>query len=561
MTVWAAVGMVECAREAASGGRWGEAYEIMSRVDQKAALAAEELELLSTAAFLTGHSDVSRQASLRSYQIWLNSGERRKAARSAVRLGLDRLDTAEVADASGCLPASLSSCSTWVTHAAALLENEEECVEHGYVLVPSAFEHLVAGNDADGLKEAVRVAKQAVEIGRRFDDPELIAMAEMILGRALIRSGRTHEGMSVVEGSVATAVIGSVPPPVAGLVLTAAVKTAEEQWDLIRFDRFVQVLDSWCERQLGMIQFRARSLGHVATLNRLRGMLAAALESARAATDPALGNLDESALAEALYEQGEILRLCGRLDVAEDAYQSSAEMGRDPQPGLAKLRKSEGESETAAAAIARAVAESDNPLQKFQLLATQVEILVDTGDLDGAERSARELVDIAEARDIPFLDATAREARGMVLLARGEPLSALRDLRETVRVWRHLDLPYEEGRARTLVAQACHLLEDEDSARLEANAAARLFGQLGAERDLADAQRIMERRTKDAHGLTRREQEVLRLLAEGLTNKRIAEQLFVAARTVDSHVSNLYTKLGVTNRAAATAYAHQNGLV
>lgn len=561
MAVRAHVDMLEGAREAASGCRWGDAYEIVSRVDQMVALTAEDLELLSTAAFLTGHGDVSRQASLRAYQIRANSGQKRKAARGAVKLGLDRLDTAEIAHASGCLPASLSSCSTWMAQAAALVKKEEDCVEHGYLLVPSAFEYLVAGNDDERLEESVRLAECAVEIGRRFDDPELTALAEMILGRALIRSRREHQGMSILEDSVTIAVRGEVAAPVAGLVLTAAVKAAEEQWDLRRFDRFVQLLDGWCERQQGMVQFRSRSLGHMATLNRLQGRWATALESARAATDPELGNLDHTAMAEALYEQGEILRLRGQLDVAEDSYRRAAEMGRDPQPGLAALRLSEGDIGTAAAAITRAVAESSDPLQRSRLLATEVEILVEADELDGAERSARELVLIAEPRDIPYLDATAREAEGMVRLAKGEPLSALRHLRETVRVRRHLGLPYEEGRARTLVARSCHLLGDEDSARLEAEAAARIFRELGAQRNLADAQNIIGKRPKETHGLTRRELEVLRLLADGLTNKGIAEELVLAVRTVDSHVSNLYTKLGVANRAGATTYAHQNGLL
>lgn len=560
MAVGAGIGVLEGAREAADDCRWHDAYEILSQVDQEVALGAEDLELLSTAAFLTGHRDVSRQASMRAYQIRLNSGERRRAAVHAVRIGLDKLDTAEIAQASGCLPASLSGCSAWVAQASALLDGEEECVEHGYLLIPVAFEHLAAGNDLEGLKESVRVAEQAVEIGRRFRDPELIALAGMILGRALMRSRREQDGMSVFEESVSIAVAGEVSAPIAGIVLTAAVKAAEEQWDLVRFDRFVRDLAAWCGLQQGMVQFKARSRAHEATLNRFHGRWAKALELATKASDPVVSDLDHAALADALYEQGEVLRLLGELGAAEDAYRRAGHIGRDPQPGLALLRMLQGDTDAAVASMARAVAETSQPLERARLRAAQVEILVEAGDLDGAGSAVRDLTEIASNRDSPFLEATGRQAKGRLLLAEGDALSALEHLREACRVWRHLDLSYEEGRARALVARSCQMLGDEDTMILEGEAAARIFAQLGAERDLTDTQEVIQRKPAQAQGLTSRELEVLGLVAKGLTNRDIANQLVVSVRTVDSHVSNLFTKLGVTNRAAATAYAHQHDL-
>ena len=561
MVVRAGNGVLEEARSAADDCRWRDVYETLSRADREVALGAEDLELLSTAAFLTGHRDKSRQALLRAYQIRLNNGEKRKAALAAVNIGLDKLDTAEIAQASGCLPASLSGCSAWVAQASALLDGEQEGVEFGYLLVPVAFEHLAAGSAQEDLEESMKVADRAVELGRRFGDEGLVALAGMILGRALVRSQGEHEGMPVLEDSVSTAVMGDVHAPIAGIVLTAAVNAAEEQWDLLRFDRFVRDLANWCGLQQGMVQFRARSLAHEATLNRLHGKWSIALELATEATDPAVSHLDQVALAEAVYEQGEIRRLRGELDAADDAYRRASEMGRDPQPGLALLRLREGEPRTAAGSIARAVAEASQPLDKSRYLPAQVEILVEAGDKDGAEKAAQALEETAGTRDSPYLDATAQQTRAILLLATGEAVSALRHLREASRVWRYLDMPYEEGRARTLMARSCQMLGDEETAVLEAEAAAGIFRRLGAEPDLRDARRIIGKEPEETHGLTSRELQVLRLVAGGLTNKDIADQLVVAVRTVESHVSNLFTKLGVTNRAAATAYAHQNGLV
>lgn len=284
------------------------------------------------------------------------------------------------------------------------------------------------------------------------------------------------------------------------------------------------------------------------------------MELATKASDPVVSDLDHAALADTLYEQGEVLRLLGELGAAEDAYRRASQIGRDPQPGLALLRLLQGDKDAAVASMARAVAESSQPLERARLLAAQVEILVEAGDLDGAESAVRDLTEIASNRDSPFLEATGRQAKGRLLLAEGDALSALEHLREACRVWRHLDLPYEEGRARTLVARSCLMLGDEDTMVLEGEAAVRIFAQLGAERDLIDALQIIERKPAQTHGLTSRELEVLRLVAEGLTNREIADRLVVSVRTVDSHVSNLFTKLGVTNRAAATAYAHRHEL-
>lgn len=560
MAVGAGIGVLEGARKVAEACRWDAAYELLSQVDQKTALGPDDLELLATAAFLTGHGDESREASMRAYQIWVNTGEKPRAAVSAVRIGLNRLDTAEIAGASGCLPASLSSCSAWVAQASALLDGEEECVEHGYLLVAVAFERLVVGTDPESLAESVRVSEKAVEIGRRFRDSELIALAEMILGRALLRSRAEQDGMSVLEESISMAISGEVDTPIAGMVLTSAVKAAEEQWDLLRFDRFVRNLVGWCELQQGMVQFRARSMAHEATLNRIHGSWAAAMELATAATNAVVSDFDQAALAEALYEQGQVFRLRGDLGAAEDAYRRASQAGRDPQPGLALLRLLEGDTDTAAASVARSLAETSEPLEKAELLAAQVEILVVAGDLEEARSAVQDLGEIASTRDSSFLEATVRQAEGRLLLANGDAVSALKLLREASRVWRHIDLPYEEGCVRALVARSCQMLDDEETMVLEGEAAARIFSQLGAERDLIDVRKIIESGPEETHGLTGRELEVLSLVAKGLTNRDIAEELVVAVRTVDSHVGSIFTKLGVTNRAAATAYAHRHQL-
>jgi DNA-binding CsgD family transcriptional regulator len=149
-----------------------------------------------------------------------------------------------------------------------------------------------------------------------------------------------------------------------------------------------------------------------------------------------------------------------------------------------------------------------------------------------------------------------------VLLAEGDARAACYALRRAWTAWRALDAPYEAARVRLLVGLACRALGDEDTAGMELDAARVVFEQLGATPDLARVNSLV-RRTPcgESSGLTRRELQVLRLVAAGLTNKAIAAELILSERTVHRHVSNIFVKLGVSSRAAATAYAYEHRLV
>jgi DNA-binding CsgD family transcriptional regulator len=153
----------------------------------------------------------------------------------------------------------------------------------------------------------------------------------------------------------------------------------------------------------------------------------------------------------------------------------------------------------------------------------------------------------------------AAQARGAVELAQGAASDALVALRMAARTWQQLAAPYELARTRSLVALACRALGDEEAAKLELEAAREALTALGASSDLAGLERTREH--VDRRGLTERELEVLRHLAAGETNKAIAAELVLSERTIDRHVSNIFVKLGVSTRAAATAYAYEHQLV
>jgi DNA-binding NarL/FixJ family response regulator len=209
-------------------------------------------------------------------------------------------------------------------------------------------------------------------------------------------------------------------------------------------------------------------------------------------------------------------------------------------------------------------------LERARFLPAFVEILLTHGDIDEARKGSDELGAIAAHFGTEVLGAMAAHARGAVLLAEGDAQGALGPLRLAFRVWQGAGAPYIAARIRTELARACRALGDEESAQLELDAAREVFERLGAAADLAAVSALSAasgattakgKSRGSAHGLTPRELEVLRLVASGKTNKAIAKELFLSEKTVDRHVSNIFAKVNVTSRVAATAYAYENGLV
>ena len=286
------------------------------------------------------------------------------------------------------------------------------------------------------------------------------------------------------------------------------------------------------------------------------------MELSRRACEPSIAELDVAAAAAACYQQGEVWRLRGQLGLAEAAYRQADERGLDPQPGLALLRLAMGDIAVAAAMLGRALGEAVGAWRRARLLPARAQVLLVAGDVGAAAKLVGELEQIAHEYTTPPLEAAVQQAKAAVLLVEGEPSAALLAAREARRVWRHFDLPYEEAEARVLIARCCQMLDDEATAALEIQGACELFARLKARPALDEARARLGPATPSASfGLTRRELEVLQLLATGLTNRAIAERLHLATRTVDTHVSRILTKLGASSRTAATAFALRHDLL
>jgi ATP/maltotriose-dependent transcriptional regulator MalT len=330
-----------------------------------------------------------------------------------------------------------------------------------------------------------------------------------------------------------------------------------ERFDIQRAAEWTQALKGWCDAQSGLMPYRGECQVHRAEIFQLHGSWAEAVEEAAQVSErvPSAGFVAGGAH----YRLAELHRLRGQLDLAEREYAVASGCGREVQPGLALLRLAQGNAATAIAGLDRALAESRRPARQSLLLAAKVEIALISGITDGIASALTQLNRNAAAIQTPYLAALAAHAGGQIRLAEGDPQAALTLLRQAWTLWQQVDAPYEAARTRAVVSAACRALGDDDAARMELDAARTVFEQLGAQSDLAALAPVDG--AAPGHPLTPRECEVLTLVAQGNTNRGIATILFLSEKTVARHLSNIFTKIDVSSRAAATAYAYEHGLV
>jgi DNA-binding CsgD family transcriptional regulator len=534
-------------RECFDRRAWADAFAELSAADGEAPLEPEDLERLATAAYLLGRDEDSVQVWERAHHELLRRGDEERAARCAGWMVFVLMNGGEFARGGG-----------WLARARRLLDDgQRDCVERGHLLVPLAFQHAVAGD----WPSAHAISGQAAEIGDRFGDIDLVTLARNIQGRALIGQGKAVEGMTLLDEVMVAVIADEVSEIVAGAVYCSVIEACQEVFDLRRAQQWTAALTHWCDSQPDLVPFSGNCLVHRAEIMQLHGAWPDAVDAAQRACERLLRR-SQPAVGAAFYQQGELHRLCGEFAQAEEAYHQASRSGRDPQPGLARLRLAQGQVDAAEATIRRAAAGAQDRVARSRLLPALVEIMFAAGDARAAGAAADELSEMAGDLDAPLLRALATHGEGAVLLLEGDARAALGALRHAWTAWRELEVPYEAARVRVLIGLACRELGDEETAEMELDAARSVFEQLGAVPDLARAQALSrEAPAKPAGGLTARELDVLRLVATGKTNRSIAADLFLSEKTVARHVSNIFTKLGLSSRAAATAYAYEHDLV
>ena len=526
-------------------GAWHDAFEALRLADQATPLDCDDLQRLGTAAYLLGQELEFERYFDRLYRAERARGRAENAARATFWLGLTSLFRGEIAHS-----------NAWTARGQRLIA-QLDCVEQGYLSLPGTERILGEGHVATAQERAATAAS----IGERFGDADLVAMARHVEARALIEQHQVAAGLDLLDEVMLPVVAGELSPITTGLMYCSVLAACTEVCALSRAREWTFAFSRWCDRHSEPVAFSSTCLVHRAEVLRSHGAWSDALEDVCRACDRA-GRGHQKPPPGALYQQGEIHRLRGELTEAEEAYRAASQLGYDPQPGLALLRLAEGQLETACAALRRVLRSTTSEPKRARLLPSCIEVLLAAGDKADAREAWRELCELAEALDANALRAAAAQAEGAIELAEGRPDAALGPLRRAFEWWTHLEVPYEAACVRVMIALACDALHDQETTRLELAAARAVFERLCARGDLRRIDRLT--RTVAVHERTKlspREQQVLRLIATGSTNKVIAARLSVSERTVDRHVSNILTKLDVPSRAAAIAFAYEHELL
>ena len=532
--------LLDRARAAYDSKAWSTAVELLMAADREAPLDLDALELLGVSAHLVGRDDVAVQTGMRGFALGAASGEFERAARAGFWTGMDFAFRGDIAQA-----------GAWFGRAAELVEKSgRESVESGYLLIPVGLAQLEAEHDYDA---AFQTFQQISAIAERFGDADLATFGRMGRGETLIAEGERDRGIRLLDEAMASVTAGEVSPSVAGMVYCAIIQDCQAVFDIRRAQEWTAALTDWCAAHPDLV-FRGRCLVYRAELMRFHGDWRTAADEVQRARLVLAGPPVNPAIADAHYEVAEQHRVGGSFEEAEHAYSEASALGRRTEPGLALLRLAQGRAASAHAMIARALEEvPDDP----RLLEAAVTIALGRGDTAEARSFVERLQPSAGGGVPTLLEAVTSRSEGEVLLAEGKPGEALRALRTAFGLWQELDAPHDAARVRVAIARACRALGDNDTADLETAAARRVFEALGAVPALAE---LNGETSGASHGLSPREIEVLHHLAGGRTNREIADHLGISERTVDRHVSNLYTKLDVSTRAAATAWAYEHDL-
>jgi ATP/maltotriose-dependent transcriptional regulator MalT len=542
-----AASALERGRDAYASRAWGDARALLQQADAAEPLAPSDLALLATASYMLGHDEEWVAAHERAHHLHLDADEIEQAARAAFWIGMTLALRGDLGPAEG-----------WLGRAQRLLDEAGvDCAERGFLLIAYGHALLSAGDAA----AAGKAGAEAGAIARRFGDRDLFAFAVLLEGQAALYEARVSDGLPLLDEAMVAVTTEDLSPVVSGISYCGVILACQEVFELRRAREWTLALQRWWEQQPDMVAFTGRCLIHRAEILQLGGSWEDALEEARRACRR-FAETGNPTTGLALYREAELLRLRGDLEGAESAYRAASRAGWEPQPGLAQLRLAQGRIDAAVAAVRRATAESADPLRRAVLLPAYVEIMLAAGETDAARGACEELESVAERYSSAMLAAIAAFERGAVELAGGNAAGALEFLRRALDAWRTLEAPYEVARARVLIAQACRALDDAEACTLELEAALADFVRLGARPDVVRVERLLGGRGHDGgHGLSPRELEVLRLLAAGKSNREIAGALVISEHTVARHVQNIFGKLRISSRAAATAFAFEHDLV
>jgi ATP/maltotriose-dependent transcriptional regulator MalT len=538
-------------REALRRGDWEQARACFE-AELERGESAEAIEELAMAAWWLDDAGVTIESRERAYRLHREDGDVVGAARMAIWLAWDYLAfRGEAAVANG-----------WLQRAHRLLDGVEPAPEHGWLAIREAEMAFLLENDLAGAR---RLARRARAIGRSLGEGDVELSALALEGMALASEGKVAEGIRLLDEASAAAVAGEISELwAAGRACCYLVTACERVRD---FERAIQ----WSER---MLEFAKRwriphlfavCRAHYAGVLVWRGTWAEAEVEFEAAMREFAGSRPGMGF-EAVVRLAELRRRQGRLEEATELFRE-VEFHPFAQLGLGAVALDRGDSALAVELAERFLRQlgPENRLQRVAGLELLVRALVVLSERERARAALTEMQALVAEVGTDALRASALAAEGAVAAGEGDSETARLRYQDAVDLFQRIGAPLETARARIELARVLAALGRREAAAQQARTAHEAMRAMRAERD-AEAAAVLRRELDavEAGGvtaLTRREVEVLRLVAQGLSNPAIAERLVLSEHTVHRHLANILGKLGLPSRAAAAVWGTRHGLV
>ena len=528
------------ARAAYSRRRYADAYRGLLAAREGADLPDEDLKRLADAAWWLGHVSECLVLTEELHRSYLELERVDRAALQAIDLAGMFFMRGEPALGSG-----------WLSRARKLLADQPRGPGHAMLM----YLDLSGALEEQQLDVATAGARDLQQLGRELGDQTYVSLGLLVEGLAEIRRGRLREGFGLLDEAMLPVLADAVAPEFAGNIYCTIIAICEDLADIPRARQWTAATERWLESFSDAVMFQGVCRAHRVHLLATDGEWDRAEAEARQVVAE-LAELNNDAIAETEYQIGETHRLRGRANNAQEAYDRASARGRDPQPGAALLELASGRADQAWTAITAAVAESaTNPFRCALMLRAQVEIGLAAGHLAGATSAYERLRRISETYPTPGFRAWADQAHGAILMASDQPTAALAPLQAAAGAYHHMQAPYDAACVELLLAQAHRLCDNHGAADTHRHAAAALFARLGVPPPSPPAHPPLP------VGLTMREGEVLRLVAGGASNRDVGDRMSISEATVRRHLANIFRKLGVGSRTAASAWAHEHGIV
>jgi ATP/maltotriose-dependent transcriptional regulator MalT len=536
----------------------GEARWDAARASFEKALAGgeapEAFEGLSWAAWWLDDAETVFEARESAYRLYRSRGDAGSAARMATWLAADRLD----------FDGAVAVAGGWLLRARRLLDAVEPGPEHGWLAFHEGYLAHLSGDT----EKADAFAAEAAEAGRRFNVPDLEMLGLALQGAVLVTRARVAEGMRYLDEATTAALAGEATIPISGawaccFLVGACTAVRDYERAFAWCDRIAEFAERYGSRY--MLAFCRAEYGAVHVW---RGQWADAEEMLEASLEdfsrsrPAMVDGPLVGLAELRRRQGRAEEAALLLDRAGPA--APAQLCR------ARLALDEGDPRRAVELIERLLRQTppERKLDRAPALEQLIRARTARGELEEARVALVSLTELERLLGTEPLRASRELSEGVLEAAGGNHERARVLLEDAVDRFQRIGAAFEVAQARIELATSLAASGRAEPAEREATAALDCLLELGAEAEAGRARRLLELSIRGGggdgpgiSGVTRREGEVLGLLAEGLTNRQIAERLVVSEHTVHRHVTNILRKLGLPSRAAAAAYAVRSGVL